>query len=165
MTGVQTCALPISRVIAHSQGTNNTNQALVGASDVFLRRLSVFYLGTAVNTVPTGLGAMTNINDRGDLIAFGTGGSGAIARTFRDESVVLNPLWDGTPSAASRVPPNYRTIATDFNSDRIPDQMPSGNNHSLYLYLMRTQVQNAMQLNLRVNPIPPYTGTQDVPPT
>lgn len=151
-------------LIAHSQGTVNANQALERVRSqglVKLSEINAVYIGTAVDHVPIGLANMSNMTDAKDAVSnIWTDGRAAIRNTF---------------SKFEPIPENYRQITTNFNSESrdiwMPEghagaSLPTGNNHSMYLYLARPEVQQDLARLIGVsilNPsnrpvIPTYTG-------
>lgn len=74
-------------------------------------------------TVPSGVATYTNIVDRRDLARIAGG-------TFIPNSQVVRDN-----------PDTYRTIVTNFKYD---NEGGTGNYHSLYLYLQRAEVQQAL---------------------
>jgi hypothetical protein len=140
-------------VVAHSQGTINLNQALASLKDrSLLSKIDGMYVGTAVNRLPTGLANVLNVTDTNDPVAtIWTSGSTAVVNTFEV------------------VPSNYRQVTTNFNAERASGLvLPTGNNHSLHLYLMRPEVQGVLADILKVDAIrfaprfaPPYTQSPE----
>lgn len=161
-------------LIAHSQGTVNANQAIerLGASNS--RRISdvnAMYVGTAVRSVPVGLAQLSNVTDFGDLVSTNpiVDGANAIRNTFRSRSSEFGELQSPfTPASqiTTQIPENYRQVTTNFNGETRDTSLPTGNNHSLYLYLARSDVQRELarlldigNLNRNNRPvIPTYTG-------
>ena len=172
-------------LVAHSQGTVNANQALEQLVEFHKERIAdinVMYVGTAVNRVPIGLANLSNVTDLADPVSTRhTRGIAAITSTFLAVSNAYDELsFPSTPAteAVGQIPDSYRQLTTNFNAEpranpvtanSVATALPTGNNHSLYLYLARRDVQrelarllNVSSLNHNNRPIiPTYTGIPD----
>lgn len=158
-------------VVAHSQGTVNMNQALSLLGDrSMLERIDTLYLGTAVNSLPIGLANAMNVTDVNDKVSTSyTRGFDAINNTFASMSGTFNESAPGIQTESTSVPPNYRQVTTNFNSERVAGNpsntpLPTGNYHSMHLYLMRPEVQSELARMIGVDSvrfvprlIPPFT--------
>jgi YD repeat-containing protein len=136
--------------IGHSQGTINGNLAIMGLQDPdLLRQVRLINVGTATRHLPQGLGGFVNIYDANDPVPTRlTGGSQMLDHNFSGARGDADYLWP-----ALNVPANYSEIRTNFAADG----MLTGNSHSLYLYLMRQNVQQALGFKQHPSLAMPYT--------
>lgn len=136
--------------IGHSQGTINGNLAIMRLKDPdLLAQVRLINIGTATAHLPRGLGGFDNIYDVNDQVStVWTSGSQILDRNVGDPGAD-----SGYPAPRLNLPPNYSEIRTDFATDG----MLTGNSHSLYLYLMRPAVQQALGFKQTPRLAMPYT--------
>jgi hypothetical protein len=114
---------PLTNFIGHSQDTINGNRAIDGMDPVLqqphIQRYDIgrYYMGETSSHI----GNNIIINDRNDGARFGSG------------------YMEGREAYQNN--PKRQYVGTDFNNDR---QGETGNNHSLYLYLQRNNVQGLL---------------------
>jgi hypothetical protein len=130
-----------TNVILHSQATINGTVAFEEMKDDAKRDYQVFYLGTAAQNVPSGLGGMGLIYDRNDPVTNSNliRGDLAIERTFKPPPSA-GELPQATQDITRPVPTSYVTLQTNF--DRNGNSV--GNYHSLYLYIGDPSVRAAL---------------------
>jgi hypothetical protein len=137
-------------IVGHSQGTINGNLAVMGLQDpALLKQVRLINVGTATRHLPSGLGGFVNIYDANDPVSTQlTGGSEILDHNFGGARGGAD-----YPRPALSLPVNYGEIRTNFAADG----MLTGNSHSLYLYLMRQNVQRALGFKQNPSLALPYT--------
>ena len=137
--------------IGHSQGTINGNLAIMGMSRKDWDSVHLVNVGTATGRLPiAGSGfRYTNIWDLDDPVPTRlTVGSRILDQNFGGAETDAD-----YPRSGLNAPSNYSEIRTNFATDG----MLTGNSHSLYLYLMRRNVQEALGFKQQPRLTMPYT--------
>ena len=149
--------VPKVLVVGHSQGTINIQAATKPLRLSARQGLDVVYVGTAVGRLHEGFGSFLNITDENDVVSRRLGGDRVIDATFNPERVNPSGELGYLDSEGDRAPPTYRQLTTNFDRDTDQTVLPTGNHHSLSLYLARPEVQRAMAERLRgAAPKAPY---------